>query len=140
MGSQAKEKGPTQRPKLELLLAAPRGFRAGVERAIRIVELALAKFGAPVYGHHEIVHNRHVVERLQKLATIFIEQIEEMPTGARVIFSAHGVSKSVPQQAKETPPLSEPHLPLVSRVHIEATRHHRAGCEIVRGGHAGHSR
>jgi len=139
MGSQAEDKLRTQRRKLDLLLAAPRGFCAGVERAIRIVELALAKFGAPVYVRHEIVHNRFVVERLQKLGAIFIEQIEEVPEGARVIFSAHGVPKSVPAQAEQR------HLeyldatcPLVSKVHIEAERHHRAGREILLIGHAGH--
>jgi 4-hydroxy-3-methylbut-2-enyl diphosphate reductase len=140
MGSRAEEKEPTQRPKLDLLLAAPRGFCAGVERAIRIVELALAKFGAPVYVRHEIVHNRYVVERLQKLGAIFIEQIEEVPTGARVIFSAHGVPKSVPVQAgRRHLQYLDATCPLVSKVHLEAERHYRAGREIVLIGHAGHA-
>ncbi len=139
MGSQAEEKEPTQRPKLELLLAAPRGFCAGVERAIRIVELALAKFGAPVYIRHEIVHNRFVVERLKKLGAIFIEQIEEVPAGARVIFSAHGVPKSVPLKARQRQlQFLDATCPLVSKVHVEAERHYRAGREIVLIGHAGH--
>src|SRR5271165_4854831 len=101
MGSTEQNGPPAQRPKLDLLLAAPRGFCAGVERAIRIVELALARFGAPVYVRHEIVHNRFVVERLEKLGAIFIEQIEQVPKGARVIFSAHGVPKSVPEEAEQ---------------------------------------
>jgi 4-hydroxy-3-methylbut-2-enyl diphosphate reductase len=139
MGSQAVKNEPTRRPKLDLLLAAPRGFCAGVERAIRIVELALAKFGAPVYVRHEIVHNRYVVERLQKLGAVFIEQIEEVPPGARVIFSAHGVAKSVTVQAEERRlHYVDATCPLVSKVHVEAERHHRAGREIVLIGHAGH--
>ena len=133
-GSRASEK-----PELKLLLAAPRGFCAGVERAIRIVELALEKYGAPVYVRHEIVHNRFVVERLEKLGAIFIDELDEAPDGARVIFSAHGVPKSVPEEAQRR------HLnyfdatcPLVSKVHVEAERHYRAGHEIVLIGHAGH--
>ena len=128
-----------EKPQLKLLLAAPRGFCAGVERAIKIVEMALQKYGAPVYVRHEIVHNRYVVERLEKLGAIFIDELNEAPDGARVIFSAHGVPKSVPEEAQRR------HLnyydatcPLVSKVHVEAERHHRAGREIVLIGHAGH--
>ncbi len=140
MGSQADAKEPEQRPKLDLLLAAPRGFCAGVERAIRIVELALAKFGAPVYVRHEIVHNRFVVERLERLGAVFIERIEQVPTGARVIFSAHGVPKSVPVEAeKRHLEYLDATCPLVSKVHVEAERHHQAGREIVLIGHAGHA-
>jgi 4-hydroxy-3-methylbut-2-enyl diphosphate reductase len=139
MGSQAEERVPDQRPKLDLLLAAPRGFCAGVERAIRIVELALARFGAPVYVRHEIVHNRFVVERLEKLGAIFIEQIEQVPAGARVIFSAHGVPKSVPREAEQRQlEYLDATCPLVSKVHIEAEKHFRARREIVLIGHAGH--
>jgi 4-hydroxy-3-methylbut-2-enyl diphosphate reductase len=97
MGS-TEQKGA--KPQLKLLLAAPRGFCAGVERAIRIVELALGKFGAPVYIRHEIVHNRAVVERLEGMGAIFIDELDQAPDGARVIFSAHGVAKSVPAEAK----------------------------------------
>ena len=92
--------GRAEKPQLTLLLAAPRGFCAGVDRAIRIVELALQKYGAPVYVRHEIVHNRVVVERLEKLGARFIEELDEAPTGAHVIFSAHGVPKSVPVEAQ----------------------------------------
>ncbi|MGD0192412.1 MAG: 4-hydroxy-3-methylbut-2-enyl diphosphate reductase [Rhizomicrobium sp.] len=130
---------PEQRPKLDLLLAAPRGFCAGVERAIRIVELALARFGAPVYVRHEIVHNRFVVDRLEKLGAIFIDQIEEVPQGAHVIFSAHGVPKSVPRQAERRRlDYLDATCPLVSKVHLEAEKHFRSGREIVLIGHAGH--
>src|SRR5882672_7994419 len=88
------------KPPLMLLLAAPRGFCAGVERAIRIVELAIEKYGAPIYVRHEIVHNRFVVQRLEKLGAIFIEELSEAPADARVIFSAHGVPKTVPKEAE----------------------------------------
>jgi len=138
MGSRDGARGG-EKPQLKLLLAAPRGFCAGVERAIKIVEMALQKYGAPVYVRHEIVHNRFVVERLEKLGAIFIDELTQAPDGARVIFSAHGVPKSVPAEAQRR------HLyyfdatcPLVSKVHVEAERHHRAGREIVLIGHAGH--
>jgi 4-hydroxy-3-methylbut-2-enyl diphosphate reductase len=104
------------------------------------VELALAKFGAPVYVRHEIVHNRFVVERLERLGAVFIERIEQVPTGARVIFSAHGVPKSVPVEAeKRHLEYLDATCPLVSKVHVEAERHHQAGREIVLIGHAGHA-
>jgi 4-hydroxy-3-methylbut-2-en-1-yl diphosphate reductase len=135
---EGKEPG-TSKPFLTLLLASPRGFCAGVERAIRMVELALAKFGAPVYVRHEIVHNRYVVDRLKKLGAIFIDQLSEAPAGSHVIFSAHGVSKSVTQEAQARHLVSlDATCPLVSKVHVEARNHFRAGREIVLIGHSGH--
>ena len=129
----------SEKPQLKLLLAAPRGFCAGVERAIRIVELALEKYGAPVYVRHEIVHNRFVVERLEKLGAVFIDELDEAPDDARVIFSAHGVPKSVPAEAQRRQLFYlDATCPLVSKVHVEAERHYRAGHEIVLIGHAGH--
>jgi len=139
MGSSVQEKPAVSKPPLRLLLANPRGFCAGVERAIRIVELSLQKYGAPVYVRHEIVHNRFVVERLKGLGAIFIDELDEAPDGACVIFSAHGVPKSVPAEAKRRQLF---HLnatcPLVSKVHVEAERHFEAGRHIVLIGHAGH--
>ena len=130
---------PSGKPKLTLLLAAPRGFCAGVDRAIRIVELALEKYGAPIYVRHEIVHNRFVVERLEKMGAVFIEELDEAPAGARVIFSAHGVPKAVPAEAKRRQLFYlDATCPLVSKVHMEAERHHEAGRTIVLIGHAGH--
>ncbi|MGH6871890.1 MAG: 4-hydroxy-3-methylbut-2-enyl diphosphate reductase [Rhizomicrobium sp.] len=130
---------PGQKPKLMLLLAAPRGFCAGVDRAIRIVELALAKFGPPVYVRHEIVHNRFVVERLERLGAVFIDELDQAPEGARVIFSAHGVPKSVPAEAERRKLFYlDATCPLVSKVHVEAERHFRARRQIVLIGHAGH--
>jgi 4-hydroxy-3-methylbut-2-en-1-yl diphosphate reductase len=129
----------TNRPPLTLLLAAPRGFCAGVDRAIRIVELAIEKFGAPIYVRHEIVHNRTVVERLERMGAIFIEELSEAPPDARVIFSAHGVPKSVPEEAKKRKLFYlDATCPLVSKVHVEAERHHRAGKYILLIGHSGH--
>jgi len=128
-----------KKPALTLLLAAPRGFCAGVDRAIRIVELAIEKYGTPIYVRHEIVHNRSVVERLEKLGAVFIEELNQAPEGARVIFSAHGVPKSVPQEAKRRQLFYlDATCPLVSKVHVEAERHHRAGRMIILIGHAGH--
>ncbi len=128
-----------EKPRLRLLLAAPRGFCAGVERAIRIVEMALEKYGAPVYVRHEIVHNRFVVERLEHLGAIFIDELSEAPDGARVIFSAHGVPKSVPAEAQRRQLYYlDATCPLVSKVHVEAERHFRTGREVVLIGHAGH--
>jgi 4-hydroxy-3-methylbut-2-en-1-yl diphosphate reductase len=125
--------------RLTLLLASPRGFCAGVERAIRIVELSLAKYGAPVYVRHEIVHNRSVVERLERLGAVFVDTLDAVPEDACVIFSAHGVPKSVPAEAKRRKLF---HLnatcPLVSKVHVEAERHHGAGRHVVLIGHEGH--
>jgi 4-hydroxy-3-methylbut-2-enyl diphosphate reductase len=125
---------------LTIYVAAPRGFCAGVDRAIQIVELALAKYGAPVYVRHEIVHNRHVVEALKAKGAIFVEELDEIPdTQAPVIFSAHGVPKSVPEAAEARNLFYlDATCPLVSKVHIEAERHREAGREVLLIGHAGH--
>jgi 4-hydroxy-3-methylbut-2-enyl diphosphate reductase len=132
----------TPRPPLTIRLCQPRGFCAGVDRAIQIVVLALKKYGAPVYVRHEIVHNRYVVEGLQKLGAVFIEELDEIPADHRdapVVFSAHGVPKSVPADAEAR------HLfyldatcPLVSKVHKQAMRHQRLGRHVLLIGHAGH--
>ena len=124
---------------LTVLLATPRGFCAGVDRAIQIVERTLEKYGAPVYVRHEIVHNRHVVDRLKALGAVFVEELDECPTDRPVVFSAHGVPKSVPADAKSRNMLYlDATCPLVSKVHVEAQRHYDAGMEIVLIGHAGH--
>jgi 4-hydroxy-3-methylbut-2-enyl diphosphate reductase len=129
---------PRRRP-LKVLLASPRGFCAGVDRAIQIVERAISKYGAPVYVRHEIVHNRHVVERLKALGAIFVEELDEAPTDRPVVFSAHGVPKSVPAEAKRREMIYlDATCPLVSKVHVEAERHHAAGRHVVLIGHAGH--
>jgi 4-hydroxy-3-methylbut-2-enyl diphosphate reductase len=126
-------------PALKILLAAPRGFCAGVDRAIQIVERALEKYGAPVYVRHEIVHNRFVVESLERKGAIFVKELDAVPEGAPVVFSAHGVPKSVPENARERRLLAlDATCPLVSKVHVEAERHHADGFEIVLIGHAGH--
>jgi 4-hydroxy-3-methylbut-2-enyl diphosphate reductase len=141
MGMERRESGEVRpsRPLLTLLLASPRGFCAGVERAIRIVELALAKFGAPVYVRHAIVHNRFVVERLRGQGAVFIDELAQAPEGAPVIFSAHGVAKSVTADAERRRLVCvDATCPLVSKVHMEADHHFRAGREIVLIGHAGH--
>ena len=139
MGSSVADMPTAQRPQLKLLLASPRGFCAGVERAIRIVELSLAKYGAPVYVRHEIVHNRFVVDRLERLGAVFIDELDEAPDGAVVIFSAHGVPKSVPAEAKRRQLFYlNATCPLVSKVHVEAERHFEAGRHIVLIGHEGH--
>jgi 4-hydroxy-3-methylbut-2-en-1-yl diphosphate reductase len=127
------------RPKLKVLLASPRGFCAGVDRAIQIVEKAIAKYGAPVYVRHEIVHNRHVVDRLRAVGAVFVEELEECPDDRPVVFSAHGVPKSVPAEAIQRRMIYlDATCPLVSKVHVEAERHFAAGREIVLIGHAGH--
>jgi 4-hydroxy-3-methylbut-2-enyl diphosphate reductase len=127
-------------PPLTILLAAPRGFCAGVDRAIRIVELALQKFGAPVYVRHEIVHNRHVVDDLKAKGAVFVEELDEIPeTDAPVIFSAHGVPQSVPAAAKARKLFYlDATCPLVLKVHIEARAQQAKGLEIALIGHAGH--
>jgi 4-hydroxy-3-methylbut-2-enyl diphosphate reductase len=120
-------------------LAAPRGFCAGVDRAIQIVEQAIGKWGAPVYVRHEIVHNRHVVERLEALGAVFVEDLDACPDDRPVIFSAHGVPKAVPAEARRREMIFvDATCPLVSKVHVEAERHFKAGREIVLIGHAGH--
>jgi 4-hydroxy-3-methylbut-2-enyl diphosphate reductase len=127
------------RPPITVLLASPRGFCAGVDRAIQIVERAIEKYGAPVYVRHEIVHNRHVVDRLKALGAVFVEELDECPVDRPVVFSAHGVPKSVPAAAKDRRMLYlDATCPLVSKVHVEAGRHFDAGREIVLIGHAGH--
>jgi len=124
---------------LTILLAAPRGFCAGVDRAIQIVEEALAKWGAPVYVRHEIVHNQHVVSRLERLGAVFVEELDDCPVDRPVVFSAHGVPKSVPAAAQAREMIFvDATCPLVSKVHVEAQRHHHAGRELLLIGHAGH--
>ena len=130
---------PAGRPPLTVLLATPRGFCAGVDRAIQIVERAIGKYGAPVYVRHEIVHNRHVVERLKALGAVFVEELDECPPDRPVVFSAHGVPKAVPAEARSRKMLYlDATCPLVSKVHVEAGRHFDAGREIVLIGHTGH--
>ena len=129
---------PIKRP-LKVRLATPRGFCAGVDRAIQIVERAIEKFGAPVYVRHEIVHNRHVVERLKAMGAVFVQELDECPDDRPVVFSAHGVPKSVPASARAREMLFlDATCPLVSKVHVEAERHHNAGRHILLIGHAGH--
>jgi 4-hydroxy-3-methylbut-2-enyl diphosphate reductase len=127
------------RPALKVLLASPRGFCAGVERAIQIVERAIAKYGAPVYVRHEIVHNDHVVERLRRMGAVFVERVEECPADRPLVFSAHGVPKSVPAAAERRGLFYlDATCPLVSKVHIEAQRRHEEGLHVLLIGHAGH--
>jgi len=127
------------RPPLKVLIAAPRGFCAGVDRAIQIVELALERFGAPVYVRHEIVHNRFVVERLRALGAIFVDELDEVPDDRPVVFSAHGVPKSVPTEAQNRGlTYVDATCPLVSKVHRQAQRLIEEGRHILFIGHAGH--
>jgi 4-hydroxy-3-methylbut-2-enyl diphosphate reductase len=127
------------KPPLTIHLAAPRGFCAGVDRAIKIVEMALEKWGAPVYVRHEIVHNRFVVEDLRAKGAIFVEELDECPEDRPVIFSAHGVPKSVPAEAERRKMIYvDATCPLVSKVHIEAARHFENGLQMIMIGHAGH--
>ncbi|NNC38634.1 MAG: 4-hydroxy-3-methylbut-2-enyl diphosphate reductase [Hyphomonadaceae bacterium] len=124
---------------IKLLLASPRGFCAGVDRAIQIVEQTIAKFGAPVYVRHEIVHNRHVVNRLEGMGAIFVDELDDCPDDRPVVFSAHGVPKSVPAAAERRNMIYlDATCPLVSKVHIEAQRHYDRGLEILLIGHKGH--
>ena len=129
----------TEKRPLELLIAAPRGFCAGVDRAIRIVELAIEKYGAPVYVRHEIVHNKFVVENLRAKGAVFVETLDHVPDGVPVVFSAHGVPKAVPHKAEQRG-LSylDATCPLVSKVHRQAERHVAAGRHILFVGHHGH--
>ncbi|PZQ98013.1 MAG: 4-hydroxy-3-methylbut-2-enyl diphosphate reductase [Cereibacter sphaeroides] len=127
------------KPPLQLYLAAPRGFCAGVDRAIKIVEMAIVKWGAPVYVRHEIVHNKYVVDGLRDLGAVFVEELDDVPDDRPVIFSAHGVPKAVPAEAARREMIYvDATCPLVSKVHIEAERHHAAGLQMVMIGHAGH--
>lgn len=126
-------------PPLTLRLAAPRGFCAGVDRAIQIVERAIVKHGAPVYVRHEIVHNRTVVERLERMGAVFVEELSDCPVDRPVVFSAHGVPKAVPAEAERRNMIYlDATCPLVSKVHVEAERHHREGRHILLIGHEGH--
>jgi 4-hydroxy-3-methylbut-2-enyl diphosphate reductase len=124
---------------LTVLLASPRGFCAGVDRAIQIVERAIERFGAPVYVRHEIVHNRDVVEALERKGAVFVEELDGVPEGVPVVFSAHGVAKSVVAEAQRRHLLTlDATCPLVSKVHHEAERHHAKGRRIILVGHEGH--
>jgi 4-hydroxy-3-methylbut-2-enyl diphosphate reductase len=128
-----------ERASKTVLLAAPRGFCAGVDRAIQIVEKSITKYGAPVYVRHEIVHNRHVVNRLVGLGAVFVEELEECPDDRPVVFSAHGVPKSVPAAAlARDMNFLDATCPLVSKVHVEAEKHAKAGHHILLIGHEGH--
>lgn len=125
---------------MRVVLAQPRGFCAGVERAIEIVERALAKFGPPIYVRHEIVHNRHVVEDLRTRGAIFVDELDEIPPGSMTVFSAHGVAKRVEELAAERRlPVFDATCPLVAKVHAEGRRYAAGGREIVLVGHAGHA-
>ncbi len=127
------------KPPLTLYLAAPRGFCAGVDRAIKIVEMALQKWGAPVYVRHEIVHNKFVVDGLRAKGAVFVEELDECPDDRPVIFSAHGVPKSVPATAAQREMIYvDATCPLVSKVHVEAQRHADAGLQMIMIGHKGH--
>lgn len=127
------------KPPLQLLIAAPRGFCAGVDRAIEIVERAIEKYGAPVYVRHEIVHNKYVVDSLKAKGAVFVEELDEVPDGVPVVFSAHGVPKSVPAEAQARELLYvDATCPLVSKVHRQAERQIEKGRHIIFVGHAGH--
>ena len=125
--------------KKKIILAAPRGFCAGVDRAVRIVEVALEKYGAPVYVRHEIVHNKTVVDDLANKGAVFVQELDEVPKGAPVVFSAHGVAKAVVAEAKAQNMIAvDATCPLVTKVHIEAQRHAAQKRHILLIGHAGH--
>jgi 4-hydroxy-3-methylbut-2-enyl diphosphate reductase len=130
---------PTALPPLQILLAGPRGFCAGVERAIDMVKEAIRQNGPPVYVRHEIVHNRHVVDELRDLGAVFVEELDEVPEDGLVVFSAHGVPKTVPAEARRRRLLfADATCPLVSKVHREVEGHHKAGRTVLLIGHAGH--
>ena len=130
---------PAELPALNVLVAAPRGFCAGVDRAIHIVELALERWGAPVFVRHEIVHNKFVVDSLKAKGAIFVEELDEVPDGVPVVFSAHGVPKAVPAKAEERGlTYVDATCPLVSKVHRQAERLVAGGCHILFIGHEGH--
>ena len=125
---------------IRVILAQPRGFCAGVERAIDIVERALVKFGPPIYVRHEIVHNRHVVEDLRARGAVFVDELDEVPEGAMTVFSAHGVARKVESAARSRAlPVIDATCPLVAKVHAEGRRYAAQGREIVLIGHAGHA-
>ena len=127
------------KPPLTILLAGPRGFCAGVDRAIKIVELALEKYGAPVYVRHEIVHNRYVVEALEEKGAVFVEELEEIPDGVPAVFSAHGVAQAVVEEADRREMFYlDATCPLVTKVHVDARRHAGERRQIILIGHAGH--
>jgi len=127
------------KPPLTLYLAAPRGFCAGVDRAIKIVEMAIEKWGAPVYVRHEIVHNKYVVDDLRSKGAVFVEDLDDCPPDRPVIFSAHGVPKAIPAAAEARQmTFVDATCPLVSKVHIEAARHAESGLQMIMIGHAGH--
>ena len=127
------------KPALTIYLAAPRGFCAGVDRAIKVVELALEKWGAPVFVRHEIVHNKYVVDGLRDKGAVFVESLADCPDDRPVVFSAHGVAKSVPAAAERRNMLYvDATCPLVSKVHMEAERHHKDGLQMIMIGHKGH--
>ena len=129
----------TGKPALTLYLAGPRGFCAGVVRAIEVVEMAIEKWGAPVYVRHEIVHNKHVVDGLRAKGAVFVEELDECPDDRPVVFSAHGVPKAVPAEAERRKMVYvDATCPLVSKVHVEAERHFQNGLQIVMIGHSGH--
>jgi 4-hydroxy-3-methylbut-2-en-1-yl diphosphate reductase len=129
----------TLKPVREVVLAEPRGFCAGVDRAIEIVERALQKFGAPIYVRHEIVHNTHVVQNLKSRGAIFIEELVEVPAGATLVFSAHGVSKAVQDEAQARGfRIFDATCPLVTKVHVEVAKLHKEGYEFIMIGHKGH--
>ena len=124
---------------MQILLANPRGFCAGVDRAIEIVERALELFGPPIYVRHEVVHNRHVVDRLRSLGAVFVDELSEVPGGATVIFSAHGVSSAVVEEAaRRGLDVFDATCPLVTKVHMEVQRYAREGCDVILIGHEGH--
>ena len=128
-----------QKPPLQLYLAAPRGFCAGVDRAIKIVEMAIQKWGTPVYVRHEIVHNKFVVDTLRSKGAIFVKELDQCPDDRPIIFSAHGVPKTVPAAAQaRNMVFVDATCPLVSKVHIEANRHNQNGMQMIMIGHAGH--
>jgi 4-hydroxy-3-methylbut-2-enyl diphosphate reductase len=127
------------RKPLTVLLAGPRGFCAGVDRAIEIVEKSIEKFGAPVYVRHEIVHNKYVVDELREKGAVFVEELDEVPEGFPVVFSAHGVPKSVPAEAQQRNMIHvDATCPLVTKVHVDARRHDKDGQTVILIGHAGH--
>ncbi len=137
--SAASETQPNSRPKLKVILAQPRGFCAGVERAIEIVEMAVEKYGPPIYVRHEIVHNPHVVNRLKEKGVIFVEELDEVPAGAITVFSAHGVAEAVQKAAAERDlPVLDATCPLVTKVHNEGIRYSGQEREVILIGHEGH--